>query len=105
MTDYGFLFAKGELIPAVVQDANTGAVLMLAYMNAESLRLSVETGFAWFWSRERKRLWKKGEESGNVLKITEMFYDCDADALLVKANPAGPACHTGEVSCFHNNLV
>ena len=105
MTDFGFLFAKGELVPSVVQDAQTGAVLMLAYMNIESLRLSVETGFAWFWSRERGRLWKKGEESGNVLKITEMFYDCDADALLVKAYPAGPACHTGEVSCFHNRLL
>lgn len=95
--------AKG-LVPAVVQDAETNAVVMLAYMNAESLRKTLETGYTWFWSRSRQELWNKGATSGNLQKVTEMFYDCDGDAILVKAKLSGPACHTGAYSCFHNEL-
>lgn len=95
--------AKG-LVPAVVQDAKTDAVLMLAYMNAESLRLSLETGYTWFWSRSRQELWNKGATSGHLQKIAELYYDCDGDAVLVKAYQTGAACHTGEYSCFHNLL-
>jgi phosphoribosyl-ATP pyrophosphohydrolase/phosphoribosyl-AMP cyclohydrolase len=92
------------LAPAIVQDATTGAVLMMAWMNAESLRLTRETGEAHFWSRSRSALWKKGETSGNVLRVVEVRIDCDADTLLVRAIPAGPACHTGETSCFYRDL-
>jgi phosphoribosyl-AMP cyclohydrolase / phosphoribosyl-ATP pyrophosphohydrolase len=89
-----------ELRAAIVQDANDGRVLMLAWMNGEALRLTRETGEAWFWSRSRERLWKKGETSGNVLAVEELRDDCDGDALLVRVRPAGPACHTGSTSCF-----
>jgi phosphoribosyl-AMP cyclohydrolase / phosphoribosyl-ATP pyrophosphohydrolase len=89
-----------ELRAAIVQDANDGRVLMLAWMNDEALRLTRETGEAWFWSRSRERLWKKGETSGNVLAVEELRDDCDGDALLVRVRPAGPACHTGSTSCF-----
>jgi len=92
------------LIPAVVQDAETGQVLMLAYMNAESLRLTLETGETWFWSRSRGELWHKGATSGNTQHVVEIRYDCDGDTLLVRVAPAGPACHTGEVSCFYRAL-
>jgi len=92
------------LIPAIVQDADTLQVLTLAWMNAESLRLTLETGETWFWSRSRQELWHKGATSGNTQKVVEMFYDCDSDALLVKVHPAGPACHTGAVSCFFNAI-
>jgi phosphoribosyl-AMP cyclohydrolase len=92
------------LIPAVVQDAETDQVLMVAWMNAESLRLTVKTGDATFWSRSRDELWRKGATSGNTQKVTGIWADCDADVLLVKVNPAGPACHTGEVSCFFRTL-
>ena len=92
------------LVPAVVQDAKTNAVVMLAYMNKESLRLTLETGYTWFWSRSRQELWNKGATSGNLQKVVEMFYDCDGDALLVKAELSGPACHTGQYSCFHNEI-
>ena len=92
------------LIPAVVQDAASGLVLMVAWMNAESLRLTQQTGEAHFWSRSRQAMWRKGETSGNVLRVVEMRVDCDADTLLVKALPAGPACHTGETSCFYRVL-
>jgi phosphoribosyl-AMP cyclohydrolase / phosphoribosyl-ATP pyrophosphohydrolase len=88
------------LVPAIVQDAATGAVLMMAWMNAEALRLTRETGFAHFWSRSRARLWKKGETSGHTLAVAEVRIDCDADAILVRATPAGPACHTGQPTCF-----
>lgn len=93
------------LIPAIVQDADTLQVLTLAWMNAESLRLTLETGETWFWSRSRQALWHKGATSGNTQKVAEMFYDCDADALLVKVHPAGPACHTGAVSCFFGKII
>jgi phosphoribosyl-AMP cyclohydrolase len=92
------------LIPAIVQDDHTGDVLMLAYMNAESLAQTLESGLATFWSRSRETLWCKGETSGNVQHIVEVRVDCDADTLLVRVDPAGPACHTGEVTCFHRTL-
>ena len=92
------------LIPAIVQDAGTGQVLMLAYMNAESLAKTLESGETWFWSRGRQTLWHKGATSGNVQPVEEMCCDCDADALLVRVHPAGPACHTGEQSCFFRSF-
>jgi phosphoribosyl-AMP cyclohydrolase len=92
------------LITAVVTDAADGAVLMVAHMNAEALARSQETGTAIFYSRSRQRLWQKGETSGHVLKIVEMRVDCDQDALWVIAEPQGPACHTGERSCFYRRI-
>ena len=89
------------LAPAIVQDATTGEVLMLAWMNAEAWQLTQETGEAHFWSRSRQSLWHKGETSGNVQHVVEIRLDCDADALLLRVDPAGPACHTGERSCFY----
>jgi phosphoribosyl-ATP pyrophosphohydrolase/phosphoribosyl-AMP cyclohydrolase len=88
------------LVPAIVQDAQRGTVLMLAWMNAEALRLTRETGIVHFWSRSRQSLWKKGETSGNTLTVVELRVDCDADAVLVRAHPAGPTCHTGTTTCF-----
>src|SRR5205823_3361598 len=87
-----------ELRAAIVQDARDGRVLMLAWMDAEAERLTRETGEAWFWSRSRQEPWRKGETSGNVLRVVELRDDCDGDALLVRVEPAGPACHTGSVS-------
>ncbi len=92
--------ADKELIPAIVQDAESGRVLMLAWMNEEALRLTRETGEAWFWSRSRQKLWRKGETSGNTLAVEELRDDCDGDAILLRVRPAGPTCHTGAVSCF-----
>jgi phosphoribosyl-ATP pyrophosphohydrolase/phosphoribosyl-AMP cyclohydrolase len=89
-----------ELRAAIVQNADDGRVLMLAWMDDEALRLTRETGEAWFWSRSREQLWRKGETSGNVLAVEEIRDDCDGDALLVRVRPAGPACHTGSTSCF-----
>jgi phosphoribosyl-ATP pyrophosphohydrolase/phosphoribosyl-AMP cyclohydrolase len=91
---------KGQLRAAVVQDASDGRVLMLAWMDDEALRRTQETGEAWFWSRSRERLWRKGESSGNTLAVEEIRDDCDGDAILVRVRPAGPACHTGSRSCF-----
>jgi phosphoribosyl-ATP pyrophosphohydrolase/phosphoribosyl-AMP cyclohydrolase len=88
-------FDEKGLVPAIVQDANTGEVLTLAYMNQESLKLSIEKGETWFFSRSRNELWHKGETSGNTQKIKQINYDCDQDALVVKVIPEGPACHTG----------
>jgi phosphoribosyl-AMP cyclohydrolase / phosphoribosyl-ATP pyrophosphohydrolase len=88
------------LKPAVVQDAGDGRVLMLAWMDEEAERLTRETGEAWFWSRSRQQLWRKGETSGNTLAVEEIRDDCDGDALLLRVRPAGPACHTGARSCF-----
>ncbi|NTU66101.1 MAG: phosphoribosyl-AMP cyclohydrolase [Chloroflexi bacterium] len=93
------------LVPAIVQDAQSGVVLMLAYMNAEALRLTHETGEAHFWSRGRQELWHKGATSGNVQRVREILIDCDADTILLKVDPAGPACHTGETSCFYRTLT
>jgi phosphoribosyl-ATP pyrophosphohydrolase/phosphoribosyl-AMP cyclohydrolase len=92
------------LVPAIVQEASTGQVLMLAYMNQESLERTVETGETWFWSRSRGELWHKGATSGNTQRVVEIRYDCDADALLLRVEPAGPACHTGQKSCFYRTL-
>src|ERR1700742_1091229 len=92
------------LAPCIVQDWNTGEVLTLAYMNAESLARTQSTGETWFWSRSRGELWHKGETSGNVQRVRELRYDCDADALLALVEPTGPACHTGERTCFHNRV-
>ncbi len=97
-------YNSNGLAPAIVQDAETKEVLMLAYMNAESLRLTVETGETWFWSRSRGELWHKGATSGNVQRVVEVRVDCDADTLLILVNPAGPACHTGERTCFYRNI-
>jgi phosphoribosyl-AMP cyclohydrolase len=97
-------FDDKGLIPAIIQDYRTGDVLMLGYMNKESVRLTVETGEVWFWSRSRKELWHKGGTSGNVLRVKLIVKDCDSDALLVKADPAGPTCHTGNRSCFFQTL-
>jgi phosphoribosyl-ATP pyrophosphohydrolase/phosphoribosyl-AMP cyclohydrolase len=90
----------GALRPAIVQDADSGRVLMLAWMDDEAERLTRDTGEAWFWSRSRERLWRKGETSGNTLAVEELRDDCDGDALLLRVRPAGPACHTGSLSCF-----
>lgn len=92
------------LIPCVVQDADTLEVLMVAWMNEESLNLTRETGETVFWSRSRKELWHKGATSGNTQKVVEMRYDCDADTLLALVHPAGPACHTGARSCFFRTM-
>ena len=97
-------FDEHGLIPVVVQDDKTGRVLTLAYMNAESLARTVETGETWFWSRSRQSLWHKGETSGNTQRVVSIRADCDFDTLLVRVEPRGPACHTGEVSCFFNEL-
>jgi phosphoribosyl-ATP pyrophosphohydrolase/phosphoribosyl-AMP cyclohydrolase len=91
---------EGELRAAIVQDAESGRVLMLAWMDDEALRLTRETGEAHFWSRSRDRLWRKGETSGNTLAVEELRDDCDGDAYLLRVRPNGPACHTGSVSCF-----
>ena len=91
-----------NLIPAIVRDARTGAVLTLAYMNEESLAKTRETGQTWFWSRSRQELWHKGATSGNTQRVVHIAEDCDGDALVVSVEPSGPACHTGAVSCFRD---
>ncbi|MFA5078010.1 MAG: phosphoribosyl-AMP cyclohydrolase [Dehalococcoidia bacterium] len=93
-------FDEKGLIPVIVQDVKDGTVLMLGYASKESLRLSLQKGEMVFYSRSRKQLWHKGETSGNVLKVKSISKDCDSDTLLVRAEPAGPTCHTGERSCF-----
>jgi phosphoribosyl-AMP cyclohydrolase / phosphoribosyl-ATP pyrophosphohydrolase len=93
-----------ELKAAIVQDADDGRVLMLAWMDADAERLTRETGEAWFWSRSRQQLWRKGESSGNTLAVEEIRDDCDGDALLLRVRPSGPACHTGARSCFSPTL-
>ena len=97
-------FAKGELIPAIVTEAETGEVLMLAYMNRESLQKTMETGYTWFWSRSRQELWNKGATSGHVQKVVSITADCDDDTLLVRVHQTGPACHTGQHSCFFKEI-
>ena len=93
-----------KLIPAIIQDHRTKEVLMLAYMNRQSLEKSLKDGTTWFWSRSRKQLWKKGETSGNTQKIKEIKYDCDNDSLLIQVKQTGSACHTGNESCFYRIL-
>jgi phosphoribosyl-AMP cyclohydrolase / phosphoribosyl-ATP pyrophosphohydrolase len=96
-------FGDNGLLPCVVQDWRTGEVLTVAYMNEEALARTRETGETWFWSRSRQELWHKGETSGNVQRVRELRWDCDADTLLALVEPAGPACHTGERTCFFQN--
>jgi len=91
-----------DLIPAIAQDVRTGEVLMLAYMNRQSLAMTLETGRATYWSRSRNELWEKGATSGHTQKVLSIALDCDGDALLIKVEQSGSACHTGEQSCFHN---
>lgn len=100
----GVKFDERGLVPVVVQNATTGEVLMLAYMNAESLARTIKTGETWFWSRSRQSLWHKGETSGNTQLVESISIDCDADTLLIKVHACGPACHTGEQSCFFTQL-
>ena len=98
-------FVKSDLIPAIVVEESTGQVLMLAYMNRESLEKTMETGYTWFWSRSRQELWNKGATSGHLQKVKELYADCDNDTLLVKVEQTGPACHTGHHSCFYKQLL
>ena len=100
----GVRFDERGLVPAVVQQHDTGEVLMMAWMNAESLRLTLQTGTSWFWSRSRRELWNKGATSGNVQKVLQVLYDCDVDTLLVLVDSPGPACHTGSRSCFYRGV-
>ncbi|NLI66450.1 MAG: bifunctional phosphoribosyl-AMP cyclohydrolase/phosphoribosyl-ATP diphosphatase HisIE [Tissierellia bacterium] len=95
-------FNQDGLVPAIAQDVGTGEVLMLAYMNEEALRLTKETGIAHYYSRSRQALWKKGETSGHIQEVKGIYYDCDGDAVLLKVNQIGAACHTGNYSCFFN---
>ena len=98
-------FSKGDgIVPVVVQDIDSKEVLTLAYANKESLELTKKTGKSWFWSRSRKKLWMKGEESGNIQEVKKILVDCDYDAVIYLVKPSGPACHKGEDVCFHNIL-
>lgn len=97
-------FVKADLIPAIVQEASTGEVLMLAYMNKESMAKTLETGYTWFWSRSRQELWNKGATSGHLQKIVDIKGDCDNDTLLIRVIQTGAACHTGNHSCFFNDI-
>lgn len=98
-------FKKGDgIVPVIVQDFASKDVLTLAYTNKESLELTKKTGKSWFWSRSRNKLWMKGEESGNTQKVKKILVDCDSDAIIYLVEPSGPACHTGEQTCFHNDM-
>lgn len=97
-------FQKSDLLPAIVQEYSTNEVLMLAYMNRESLKKTLETGYTWFYSRSRRELWNKGATSGHFQKIVRIIGDCDDDTLLVLVRQTGPACHTGSHSCFFNEI-
>ncbi len=98
-------FNEKGLIPAIAQDADTGEVLMLGYMNEEALRRTLSSGEVWFYSRSRQELWHKGETSGNYIKVRSVWKDCDSDTILVKGKPAGPVCHTGKKTCFFQQLT
>lgn len=102
--DLDIFFKKGELIPAIVVEEKNNAVLMLAYMNKESLQKTLETGYTWFYSRSRNELWNKGATSGHLQKVINIKADCDNDTLLVTVNQTGVACHTGNYSCFFNEI-
>ena len=102
--DLDKLFVKSELIPAIIQEKDTCKVLMLAYMNRESLEITLKTGYTCFFSRSRQKLWKKGETSGHVQKVVEIMSDCDNDTLLITVVQTGAACHTGSHSCFFNEI-
>jgi phosphoribosyl-ATP pyrophosphohydrolase/phosphoribosyl-AMP cyclohydrolase len=98
-------FDRNGLVPAIVQDAETKEILMLAYMNREALQLTLEKGETHFWSRSRQEIWHKGATSGNVQHVNAVRVDCDADALLILVRPAGPACHTGHQTCFYREII
>ncbi|MGN1051468.1 MAG: phosphoribosyl-AMP cyclohydrolase [Acutalibacteraceae bacterium] len=98
-------FVKSDLIPAIIKEKSTGEVLMLAYMNKESMKKTLETGYTWFWSRSRKELWNKGATSGHKQKVLEIYGDCDDDTLLLIVEQTGNACHTGSHSCFFNKII
>ena len=102
--DFDKFFAKSELIPTVIQEKSTGEVLMLAYMNRESMQKTFETGYTWFYSRSRQELWNKGATSGHLQKIVDIYGDCDNDTLLITVEQIGSACHTGNHSCFYTKL-
>ena len=104
MFDIDLLFQKSELIPVIVQHADSREVLMLGFTNREAVRLTVQTKTVWFWSRSRSELWNKGATSGNFLHVKESFADCDTDTLLYLCVPDGPVCHTGARSCFFNRI-
>ena len=104
LNDLDKFFEKGELIPAICYEVNTKTVLMLAYMNKESLKKTLETGYTWFWSRSRQEYWNKGATSGHLQKITEIYSDCDDDTLLVLAHQTGAACHNGNKTCFFTKI-
>lgn len=104
MFDLDLLFQKSDLIPVIIQEAGSREVLMLGFTNREAVERTVETKTAWFWSRSRRKLWNKGETSGNFLHVKEMYADCDTDTLLYICVADGPACHTGAHSCFFNRM-
>lgn len=104
MTPDELTFDDRGLAPAIVQDATTGEVLMLAWVDAEAVRRTLDTKTTWFWSRSRQEYWNKGATSGNMQNLVELRYDCDADALLMRVEPQGPACHTGEQTCFYRTI-
>ncbi len=97
-------FDEKGLVPAIAQDTDTGEVLMLAYMNKEALRRTLSSGEAWFYSRSRQELWHKGATSGNYIKVSSVWQDCDSDTILIKGKPMGPVCHTGNKTCFFQQL-
>ena len=104
LNDLDKFFVKGDLIPAICYEDNTKTVFMLAYMNKESLKKTLETGYTWFWSRSRQEYWNKGATSGHVQKVVSIYGDCDNDTLLVNVEQTGVACHTGSYSCFFNEI-
>lgn len=105
MTDIDKLFIKDKLIPAIITDTENDEVLMLAYMNRESLEMTLKTKMTWFWSRSRGELWNKGATSGHYQEVVEIYSDCDDDTLLIKVKQTGAACHTGSKSCFFNKII
>ncbi len=102
--NFDIYFKKSDLIPAIIQEDSTGEVLMLAYMNRESMQKTFETGYTWFWSRSRQELWNKGATSGHLQKVVGICADCDDDTLLIRVEQTGAACHTGSHSCFFKKL-
>lgn len=104
VNDLDRYFEKSQLIPTIAFDVNTKTVLMLAYMNRESLKKTLETGYTWYWSRSRQELWNKGATSGHLQKVISIFSDCDNDTLLLNVEQTGAACHTGSYSCFFNEM-
>ena len=104
MFDLDRLFTKSDLIPVIIQEADTKEVLMLGFTNREAVERTFQTRTAWFWSRSRKKLWNKGESSGHFLRVQRMITDCDTDTLLSLCKPVGPTCHTGRESCFFNEI-